>query len=211
MKRIYFVRHGMTEGNEAGAYQKLDIPLSEKGANQASFMAERFSKIKFDTLIASTMERAMETARAIGKKTDHVIIPEPLFWEVLKPTAVRGKLKTDPEVVKIMKAVNSYWTYETKRYSDEENFFDLKNRAVKALDYLISREEETMVVVTHGTFLRMMISVMMYGKDTQPDLFDKIVEFFYAENTGITWVEYDNKYHPKKWQLITWNDHAHLG
>lgn len=211
MKRIYFVRHGMTEGNEAGAYQKSDIPLSKKGAEQASFMAERFSKIKFDAIIASTMERAMETARAIGKKTGHEVLPEPLFWETLRPSAVRGKLKTDPEVVEIMKTVHSYWAHENKRHSDEENFHDLKNRAIKALDYLISRKEETMVVVTHGVFLQMMISVMMYGKDTKPDLFDKVVQFFFTENTGMTWVEYDNKYHPKKWQLITWNDHAHLG
>lgn len=210
MKRVYFVRHGITGGNEINAYQKLDTPLSEKGRSQANFLAERFLKITFDTLIASTMERAQETARIIAQKTGHDLISEALFHEILRPSIVRGKVHTDTEVIEAMRVAKSYWKEEGKKHSDEENFYDLKNRAVKALDYLISRDEETMVVVTHGTTLKMIISVMMRGKNLQPDFWDEIDQFFFPENTGITWVEYDNKYHPKRWQLITWNDHAHL-
>ena len=211
MKKIYFVRHGITGGNEINAYQKMDTPLSEKGRSQAKFLAERFSKITFDVLIASTMERTQETARIIAQKTGHDVIAEALFHEILRPSNVRGKVCTDPEVIETMKITKSYWRDEEKRHSDEENFYDLKNRAIKALDYLISRDEETVVVVTHGTILKMMVAVMMRGKNLQPDFWDEIDEFFFPENTGITWVEYDNKYHPKHWQLISWNDHAHLG
>lgn len=211
MKRIYFVRHGMTGGNEINAYQKLDTPLSEKGHSQANFLAERFSKIPFDVLIASDMERAQETAQAIAKKTGHEVTTEALFQEILRPTIVRGKTKADPDVTEAMRVVKSYWKEEGKRHSDEENFFDLKNRALKAVDYLISRDEETIVVVTHGTILKMILGVMMRGKKLEPDFWDEIDAFFYPENTGITWVEYDNKHHPKHWQLISWNDHAHLG
>lgn len=211
MKKIYFVRHGITEGNETNAYQKLDTPLSEKGRAQAAFLAERFSRIPFDALIASTMERAQETARAITQKTGHDVVSEALFHEILRPSIVRGKIQTDPEVLEVIKVADSFWKEEGKRHSDEENFHDLKNRAVRALDYLISRNEETMVVVTHGTILQMMIAVMMQGKDLRPDFWDEVDEFFFPQNTGITWVEYDNEYHPNRWQLITWNDHAHLG
>lgn len=211
MKRIYFVRHGMTGGNETNTYQQLDIPLSEKGRGQADFLAERLSKIPFDVLIASTMERAQETARAIARKTGHEVIPESLFQEILRPSVVRGRSQTDPEVVEIIKVADSFWKQEGKRHSDEENFYDLKARAVKALEYLIAREEETMVVVTHGTFLRMLIAVMMRGSVLKPDFWNEIDDFLYPQNTGITWVEYDNKYHPNRWHLVTWNDHAHLG
>ena len=201
----------MTAGNETFTYQMLDTPLSERGRLQADFLAERFSKISFDVLIASTMERAQETARSIAKKTGHDVISEPLFHERLQPSVVRGKAHNDPEVKETLRVARSYWAEEGARHSDEENFYDLKDRATKALDYLISRDEETMVVVTHGTILKTMLAVMMRGKDLQPDFLDEISQFFFPENTGITWVEYDNKQHPGRWQLITWNDHAHLG
>lgn len=211
MKRIYFVRHGITGGNEINAYQKLDTPLSEKGRAQANFLAERFSKIPFDVLLASTMERAQETARAIAQRTGHDVIPEALFHEILRPSVVRGKVQTDPEVMEVIRVADSHWKTEGKRHSDEENFYDLKKRAIKALEYLISRDEETVVVVTHGTILKMMLAVMMRGEALEPNFWDEVDEFFFPQNTGITWVEYDNKYHPNRWQLISWNDHAHLG
>jgi broad specificity phosphatase PhoE len=211
MKKIYFIRHGITGGNEINAYQQLDTPLSEKGRAQANFLAERFTKIPFDVLIASTMERAQETARAIAQKTGHEVIAEGLFHEILRPSVVRGKVQTDPEVKEVIKVADSYWKVEGKRHSDEENFYDLKKRAVKALEYLISRDEETMVVVTHGTILKMMLAVMVRGDTLEPDFWDEIEKFFFPQNTGITWVEYNNEYNPNHWQLITWNDHAHLG
>lgn len=211
MKKVYFVRHGITNGNETNAYQKLNTPLSEKGRSQANFLAERFLKMNFDVLIASTMERARETAHIISQKTGHNVIPEALFHETLKPSIVRGKVRTDPEVIEIMKIVKSHWIDKEKRHSDEENFHDLKGRAIKALDYITSRDEETMVVVTHTAILKMILAVMMRGKNLQPDFWDEINQIFFSENTGITCVEYDNKYLPNRWQLISWNDHAHLG
>ena len=211
MKRVYFVRHGITGGNEAKAYQLHDISLSDKGRAQAEFLAQRFEKIPFDILIASDMERAQETARTIGSKTGHPVIVEPLFREIIRPSAVRGRVQTDPEVKEIMKLAHAYWTNQEVRHSDEENFYDLKDRAAKALEFLTSRLEETLVVVTHGTILRMMISLMMAEENVTPDFFSKVETFLYPHNTGITWCEYDNQYHPNRWQLITWNDHAHLG
>ena len=211
MKKIYFVRHGMTSGNEIRAYQKLDTPLSENGRVQANFLAERFSRIPFEVLISSPMERAQETARAIGKKTGHLVISETLFHEALRPSSVRGKSMKDKEVLEIIKITDSYWQMEGKRHSDEENFYDLKSRAIKALDYLLRRDEEIMVVVTHGQILKMLLAVMMMSESVQPDFWDKIDHFFFLKNTGITWIEYDNKENPNRWQLISWNDHAHLG
>lgn len=210
-KTVYFVRHGITEGNENNLYQTLEIPLSESGRGQAQSLAERFSRIPFDVLIASPMERAQETARAISEKTNHAIVSEDLFHEILRPSVVRGQSATLPEVAEIIKMTDSYWGIEEKKHSDEENFFDLKLRASKALDYLLNRDEETIAVVTHGTFLKMLIAVMMEGEELNPEFFESIDRFFFPENTGITWVEYNRPFRPNRWQLITWNDHAHLG
>ncbi len=210
MKRIYFVRHGITGGNETKSYQHLETPLSDKGREQARVIAERFSQIPFEVLISSTMERAHETARIIAEKTGHTVVSEGLFHETLRPSIVRGKPMADPEVLEALGVARSLWTEKEKRPSDEENFHDLKGRAIRAIEYLVSRKEERIVVVTHGTILKMIVAVMMNGEDLAPGTWEKLEQFFFTNNTGITVLEYDNEHHPKRWQLITWNDHAHI-
>lgn len=211
MKTVYFVRHGETEGNRAQAWQKFDTSLSDTGREQANTLAERLAKIPFDALIASTMERAQETARIIGARTEHRVVAEALFHEILRPTAVRGKTRDDPEAAKIMDIVESNWRERGYKHSDEENFYDLKDRAVKALAYLASRPENTIVVVTHAGVLKMIIAAMIRGESVDPDFFEEIDTFLHANNTGITWCEYRDDSARGNWRLNTWNDHAHLG
>ncbi len=211
MKRIYFIRHGITQGNETNSYQRLDTPLSETGRKQAQILAKRLTTISFDVLIASTMQRAQETAHIIASVTGHEVVSEHLFHEILRASIVRGKAADDPEAIEALRISRSLWTDKHKKHGDEGNFYDIKNRAIKALDFLASRKEEKIVVVTHGTILKMIIAAMIRGEELDPEFREEINTFFFTQNTGITTVEYDNEYHPKRWQLITWNDHAHLG
>lgn len=212
MKRIYFVRHGSTAGNESEAYQLATTPLSEKGRQQGEFLAERFTKIPFDAIIASDMERAHETARIIGSKTGHTALTTELFREVRRPSEVWGKPRNDPKVTEIMdKTYKNFYEGGTGHISDEENFYDVKERAIASLQYLTGRPEETLVVVTHGVILRMIFCVMLMGEDLSPNMFERVYGFMFPSNTGVSWCEYDNEFHPGTWQLITWNDHAHLG
>jgi hypothetical protein len=53
----------------------------------------------------------------------------------------------------------------------------------------------------------MLICCMMAGEELSPQLFDRIHHFLVLKNTAISVCEYDNG----KWQLVIWNDHAHLG
>jgi len=207
MKRVYFVRHGLTQGNEVSAYQLPTIPLSDKGKEQAECVTQRFGQIPIDVIISSTMERAAETARAIAQRVGRDVVLEPLFQEILRPTIVRGKLHVDPEASEIMKMVMRHWANADWKHSDEENFFDLKQRALKAIAYLVARPEEHILVVTHGTILRMLFCCMMAGDAFEPEHFSWADAFLAVSHTGVTWCEYAKG----KWKLITWNDHAHLG
>lgn len=207
MKKIYFVRHGATGGNEKNEFQHGDISLSDMGFKQADYVSERFKTIPVEVIIASDMTRAAQTADAIAKKLNKEVIHTKLFQEFLKPTYVRGKSKEDPEVVKIMTAVKENFDNPDYHHSDEENFFDLKNRAVKCLEYLQSLKEENILVVTHGQILNMLMGVMSLGDTMTPKQFRLLQKFFIAKNTGITMVE-ENK---GKYFLLTWNDYTHLG
>jgi broad specificity phosphatase PhoE len=207
MKTVYFVRHGSTEGNEKRAYQHLHTPLSELGRRQAEFVARRFERIPVEIVITSDMERAAETGRYIAERNRLPIVLDPLFQEILRPAIVRGKERDAPEVLEMMRFLAENWTNARVKHSDEENFFDLKKRALKALEHLAERVERTMLVVTHGTFLCMLICCMMAGEEVSPHLFDRVHCFLVLKNTGLSVCEYDHG----KWQLVIWNDHAHLG
>jgi broad specificity phosphatase PhoE len=207
MKIVYFVRHGSTEGNETRAYQHVHTPLSELGRRQAECVARRFERIPVELVMTSDMARAAETGRCIAERNRFPMVVDPLFQEILRPAIVRGKGRDAPEVLEIMRCLAESWTNAGVKHSDEENFFDLKQRALKALEYLAERPEGTLLVVTHGTFLCMLIGCMMAGEEFSPQWFDRIQHFLVLNNTALSVCEYDQG----KWQLVSWNDYAHLG
>ena len=73
--------------------------------------------------------------------------------------------------------VAEHWTNVRVKHADEEHFFDRKQRALTALDHLVARRERTVRVVTHGTFLCMLIGCMMAGEKDSPLWFDHIHSF----------------------------------
>ncbi len=209
---IYFVRHGSTEGNAANQFQLPTIELSEKGKQEAEFMAKRFEKIPVDILFASPMKRALQTAQAIGRRTGHPVIENALFEEIKRPSDVRGKSKEDPDVKKIMQDVKKHFTDPNWHHSDEENYFEVKERATKVLEFLSSRTEEKILVVTHGEILRMILGLVVFGETLTPEMFDHVKRAFIPFNTGITKIQYDPTigYSESGWYVQAWNDHAHL-
>lgn len=154
MKNIFFVRHASSVGNENNEYQHLHSPLSKTGRTQAKLVAERFRTIPIDLVITSPLERAAETARYIAETNQLQITIEPLFQEILRPSILRGQRKGSEETATIKLFLEANWAHQSARHSDEENFYDLRSRALSALEYLIARPEENLLVVTHGTFLR---------------------------------------------------------
>ncbi|MCL2052839.1 MAG: histidine phosphatase family protein [Oscillospiraceae bacterium] len=65
--KIYAIRHGQTDWNSAGKIQgKTDIPLNQKGREQACEIAQTLLSSGIDTIISSPLKRAMETAEIVA-------------------------------------------------------------------------------------------------------------------------------------------------
>jgi broad specificity phosphatase PhoE len=206
-KRFYFVRHGTTEGNEKDQFQLPTISLSEAGRSQADFVAKRFKTIPIQTVISSTMTRALETAHAIARETGVPLVENELFEEIKRPSLVRGRSKQDPEVHSIMKLVKENFGNPNWRHSDEENFFLLRDRAKQCLDLLLALPEDNVAIVTHGNILIMMLAILAFKDGVKPEDFHGLLSVLATSNTGITTIKYDEL----GWYILTWNDHAHLG
>ncbi len=66
--RITLVRHGESVANSARRWQgQGESPLSERGCAQAVALAERLAARRFDRIVASDLERASATARALDR------------------------------------------------------------------------------------------------------------------------------------------------
>jgi len=210
-KTVYFVRHGESEHNAAPIFQSSDSRLSKQGAAQALTVADRLANVTFEALISSTYPRAQQTAQAIADRTGHTLTTSDLFVERKKPSSIEGR----PYADKV--ATETYTDYIQTVYNsgrqvgDAENYDDLVGRADKALDYLLKRPETSMVVVTHGWFLRVIIARVLLGEQLTGTLLQRFEELVSIGNTSITVLNYRDAFEEDfRWRVWTLNDHSHF-
>ncbi len=211
-KIVYFVRHGQSEANVAPVFQSSNSPLNEKGKEQAESVASRVAKLQFETLIASPFQRAKETAEAIEKATGKKPEFSDLFIERVKPKSINSRSYDDMEANNIWREWEKSLYTADMRVEDGENFNDLVERADKALTFLTNRPEQSIVVVTHGYFLRTIVARVLIGKLLSGEVFEAFQKSTATENTGITVLRYQTGFERDlHWRLWIYNDHAHLG
>jgi broad specificity phosphatase PhoE len=211
-KTVYFGRHGEGYHNLAEPpeiYLGAQTKLTELGRQQAIALAERARKLPIGALIASTMERAQQTARVIARRIDKPIISSDLFVEVLLPTDLDGKVWRDPETQRI----HDEWgasVYTHKRVLDGEHYPLFLNRGYQAFEFLEDRPEDDIFVVGHGLFTRVLAGIVILGDMVNAAALQRMEYSLRTVNTGLTVFKYDPDREHAKWSLLTWNDHAHL-
>jgi broad specificity phosphatase PhoE len=169
------------------------------------------SHLSFDALLASPYQRAKETADAIGKITGKAPECVELFTERVKPTSINGKPYTDAQAQRTWRAWEHSLYTPGMRVEDGENYDDLITRAEKALALLTDRAEPSIVVVTHGYFLRTIVARVILGEALSGDTFKHFHTVASMENTGLTVLRYQVGVDEGPcWRLWIYNDHAHL-
>lgn len=206
--KVYFVRHGESEHNAKNLHQGPDAVLSAKGREQAQMLSERLKHIDIDAIISSPFERAKQTAEIINNKLNKKIEYSPLFTEIRRPSEYLDKHYQDKSVEELRLKILEKYNERDFHVSDEENFFDFKKRAAEAVKFLEKRPEDNILVVTHGDFLSMLALSMALGDDIRPSDFLKLRLFLHPTNTGLSLIEYKEK--QERWEIVTWNDLAHL-
>jgi uncharacterized phosphatase len=145
MKKLYFVRHGLTEMNVAGVWSgHTETDLTPKGRKQAQEAGKRLKtkKLKIDYVVASPLMRARETAEIIAKEIGYpvkAIEINPLFIE-----RHFGELEGQPYAPDL----------NLDGIANIESSDTLLHRARRALAYLESLKEENILVVAHGSIGR---------------------------------------------------------
>jgi len=210
-KIIYFIRHGESDHNKIPVFQPINSSLNDIGREQANRVSKRFKKITFAKIITSPVNRAVETAEIIAGETGKNIEKSDLFSEMMSPVIVHGKSYTDKSAMKIFeKWMKSISDPETK-IKDSENYTDLIKRVDIALDFLENQKEDSIVVISHGFFIRLIVARIVFGKMMTPKNFGYFHEHIKSINTGVTTVKYCEDYiGALGWCLVSYNDSAHL-
>jgi broad specificity phosphatase PhoE len=205
---VYFVRHGESEGNKKLIAQNSETPLSSLGKKQAGIVAERLKKIPIDIICSSPYLRAKQTAEIIAKRINKPIE----YWDVLKerkrPTEIEGLPISHPKVVKIDKHIEKNRHIPHWKYSDDESYSELFSRASKIINHLLEKHRnQNIICVSHSGIMKMIIFSAILQEKITPDIFWQIYYHLWSSNTGVTQLEYTEKY---RWGLLSWNDTTHL-
>lgn len=206
--KVYFVRHGQTQGNVERYAQGPEEPLNEEGLEQAQIVAERCTNLNFETIVASDMTRAQQTANAIAQKTQKPLETSDLFREVTLADVFNGAdqreqaLEINQEVPQQVE--NDEWFAERGM----ESYRNVQARVREAVAFLRSRSEERLLVVTHGTFLKFLIGELIIGETATMQQLHAFRSRVRLSNTGISVAEFDEEL--GHWLVRQLNDISHF-
>lgn len=207
MKRVYFVRHGESEGNILKVYQGPEVPLSLAGRAGAEAVAERLSHLAIDVVVASHFVRARETAECIAQKIQKPLEVIDTFHEILNAQFVWGKRFDAEELVAYTEERKARFADPSWSPDGAENYHVVLERVKQSVSKLEEMTEENIVVVSHGNMLRLVASYLLTQKTDHVEQHLAVFESLRGmSNVGITEFVFDNNV----WKMSMWNDHAHF-
>ncbi len=159
MTHLYLIRHGQTEWNLAGRYQgQSDVPLSQKGIDQANSLARNFPAKALDAVYSSDLKRAVATAQAVADKFSLEVQRKPALRE-LSFGAWEG-LTYDQIVEKWPEALRDFFIHPDVLHIPEgESFPILQKRAVGCIQAILRENEgKSIAVFAHGAILRAILA-----------------------------------------------------
>ena len=157
--RIILIRHGETNWNKEGRFQgQIDIPLNEKGKEQASKASQYLEEIEFTKAFSSSMKRPYETAKIILKnenlqieKVDSLVEISHGLWEGKLEEEIKQKW---PEMLK-----NWHEKPESVIMPEGESIKQVSDRAISAWNLICKsqNEDDITLLVAHDAVNKTLI------------------------------------------------------
>ena len=197
--RLIIVRHGETTANALNIIQgHTDVPLNERGVQQAARVAEALKDEKFDAVYSSDLSRAMMTARAIVPEGEIIELKALREWNL---GFWQGK-----NLNEIQKEYSEEYAGFCRGEADlripgGETQNELRKRVYDFLSSLPEKHPEggKILMVSHGGVIRSLFPILIGGSDT----FFKPPKVGNCSISRFLWLG-------DSWQLISWNEEGHL-
>lgn len=154
MKKFIIIRHAESTANAGERTASVDsIPLSIKGRLQAEELAKTLT-VKPDLIVVSPYIRTQQTAEPFIKK--HPDVPVEI-WDVHEFTYLAAEKYDNTNNRERFGALVDYWLnspIDHRASEASESFVDFTGRIQEFLKKIQSRPEETIVVFSHGRFIK---------------------------------------------------------
>ena len=146
--KLYVARHGKTPWNEQGRVcGKTDVPLTDKGREQAHSMAEKTIGCGINRIIASPLQRALQTAQIVSEVCGAAVFTDPRLIEQDYGT-FEGQLWSP--------AFQENKSHFAKCYPGGESHMKVAARTYALLDELKTEGGAPTLLVCHGGVCRVM-------------------------------------------------------
>lgn len=139
---FYFIRHGETEWNRRNIVMgSQDVPLNERGLQQAHEVSRILENENFDIIVSSTKKRAQKTAEIIAQRTNKPIVLEEGLVEITWGEA--EGTSCDPMLPLLD---------DTCKPKGAETFFAFQKRAINTVTSILLREKLPLIISHGGVF-----------------------------------------------------------
>jgi len=200
MVRILITRHGQTKQNVDGIVQgKEHGEVNEKGFTQIKELIKRLKNENVSRIISSDILRCKVTTEEILKDKELPVEYTPVLREKDNGFLI-GKSHKD------FSWDDLPGTFETRKAPNGESLEDVRERGRKFFESLKEKyinSQETILVVSHGTFLKVFIGILL-----GMNLYDSIFKLF-IEHCSLTELEINEKY-KEGYRFNFINDFSHL-
>lgn len=185
--KLYLVRHGETDWNLENKIQgQTDTSINDNGREQAKELAERIKEelggIK--RIYSSRQKRALETAQIIGR----MLSVSPIVQQGLEEICLGAwEGYTWKQVKEIFSEEYQIW-HQNRRYQvppKGESYQQLLDRLLPALDDIIRKEGQDVLIVTHSAVI---MTLMSYVYDTP---FENMAKNYRTGNATIVELDSD--------------------
>ena len=166
---IYLLRHGeIVGGNNKRYIGQIDVPLSEKGRDQAAWWKKKLSRIDFAAVCTSDLIRAFDTAAIVsGLPAEHIRVLPALReislgdWEGASMETIRTRCPED--WAERGRQMDSF------RVPKGESFQDLHDRVIPLFLKIVAGSTGNVLLVAHACVNRVILCHVL-GKPVR-DLF----------------------------------------
>ena len=184
--KLVLMRHGQTAHNSEGRFQgRLDAPLDEYGIGQAESVADSLKAgmmgMPLDSLYSSPLSRASRTAEIVGGRLgmEARYLPELMEIDVgeISDLTVEEAVRRYPGV---MDKFSADWWYNVYPGGQSHHLYEKEN-VIPALRRIFDEQRgKTVLVVTHGGFIRTALLLFLGLGDPKPFLRHRM------DNCGLT-------------------------
>ncbi|GAA5159392.1 histidine phosphatase family protein [Viridibacterium curvum] len=199
--RMCLVRHGETDWNVERRLQgHEDIPLNATGRSQARALAAVLTNTPFHAIYSSDLQRALHTAAAVAAPRGQKVIPDSTLRE-RNFGIFQGHTRQEAE--QLFPEMQARVTRREPDFvpPEGESLRQCYARVAATLETLAQRHAgQQILLVMHG-------GVLDAARRHVTGMALDLPRNFELGNAALNWIAHE----AGRWQMLSWNDTAHLG